>query len=321
LAGPEASKDEARLTLARLLTGQPLSQEGRQARHSIRDLLAELLLDREGKDITPHALRNLASHCRILSRAFGDRDATGLKPVEVEDWMAKQKWKPTYKKALVTTLESAVVLAVRRGDLDRDPLAGLRRPRAGRREHDLAVREKLIEAATEPLKTYMKVLHETGCRPGELAEATAADLDIRNKTLVVRNKTRRSTGRSTRTVYLFPEALKILAKAAKAHPTGPLLRAARGGAWKKDARDKAFTQVRDQVGTKETLYVFRVGWVTDALAGGVPAAIVAELAGHSTLVMMKHYARLSDRSDVLREAVALIRPGAISAKRRAPRRH
>jgi integrase len=158
-------------------------------------------------------------------------------------------------------------------------------------------------------------------RPGELASATAADLDVKAGTLTVRNKTKRQTGVRLRVVYLPPQAAKILAKAAKQHPTGALLWTARGAPWRESARGKAFDRVRDALGVRATLYTYRVGFVSDALAAGVSPAIVAELAGHSTLIMMKHYARLSDRGDVLRAAAASVRPGAMSARRRSPRRH
>jgi integrase len=177
----------------------------------------------------------------------------------------------------------------------------------------------LIEAAPEPLATYLRALFLTGCRPNELAEATAADLDAQARTLQIKNKTRRRDGRPTRTVYLNPEAPTLLKRAARQHPTGPLLRAAKGGPWTENARRKTFDKVRAEVGTAETLDTFRAGWVTDALAAGISPALVAELAGHSTLIMMRHYARLSDKSDALRAAAAAVRPGAMSAKRRSPR--
>jgi hypothetical protein len=46
--------------------------------------------------------------------------------------------------------------------------------------------------------------------------------------------------------------------------------------------------------------------VTHALAAGISPALVAEMAGHSTLVMMQAYARLADRCEVLRAAAASV---------------
>lgn len=307
LAGPAATRDEARDALARVLAGVQLDTTTNT--RTVRDALNLLLADRQGRIIT---WKNLANRCRTLARTWGHRGVQSIRPPEIEAWIARSGWTSEYQRALVGVLRAAIRLCVRSGHLDRDPLTDLRRPRATRRTFDLDARERLIAAAPEPFRSYLMVLHLTGMRPGELADATARDLDVPAGTLTVRNKTRRQTGSETRTVYLPDPALRILATAAITRPDGPLLRTARGAAWHYHSRDRVWNRVRKQARTNATLYVFRAGWISDALATGISPAIVAELAGHSSLVMMRHYARLASKSNTLREAASRVRPGPVS---------
>ena len=53
---------------------------------------------------------------------------------------------------------------------------------------------------------------------------------------------------------------------------------------------------------------YRHGMATDALSRGVPDAQVAELLGHSTQTLHRHYSHLTSRSNVLREALGRVRP-------------
>ena len=58
-------------------------------------------------------------------------------------------------------------------------------------------------------------------------------------------------------------------------------------------------------------YGYRHTYGTNTLAKGVPDATVAALLGHSSTSMLhKHYSHLTSQAGVLRNASALVRPGA-----------
>lgn len=64
----------------------------------------------------------------------------------------------------------------------------------------------------------------------------------------------------------------------------------------------------EKVGLKAIAYGYTHGFATDALARGVPDAQVAELLGHAgTAMLHKHYAHLTARSQVLRDALGKVR--------------
>ena len=52
-----------------------------------------------------------------------------------------------------------------------------------------------------------------------------------------------------------------------------------------------------------TAYAVRHGFITDALARGVPVAVVAELCGMSIQTIERHYNHINVKHDLLREAM------------------
>jgi integrase len=163
-----------------------------------------------------------------------------------------------------------------------------------------------------PWRDFVEAVVETGCRPVELARATAGDLDAVSGTLTVPNKTRHATGRPTRTIYLSPRALQILVRLAATHPEGPLFRNTCGRPWTDCAWGRRWRQLRDQLGLPKqfVIYSLRHAFATDAIAQGVNPFILAELIGHTNPMMVaKVYSQIAQRRQALRDAVATIRPG------------
>jgi len=154
----------------------------------------------------------------------------------------------------------------------------------------------------------LHVLHATGCRPGEAARVTAADLDPDAGTVTLwEHKTAGTTGRP-RVVYLPPAAAALLRRLAERRPTGALLRTIQGNRWNKTSLVRAMDATRKRAGVPGvTCYGYRHTWATDALAGGVPDVIVAELLGNTPATLHRHYSHLSSRSDVLHDAARRVR--------------
>ncbi len=92
------------------------------------------------------------------------------------------------------------------------------------------------------------------------------------------------------------------------HPQGFLFRRPSGGKWTTHSVTGKFGRVCRKAGVKLTAYFLRHTFATDALANGVPDAQVAKLLGHSgTAMLHRHYAHLTARSQVLREALGRVR--------------
>lgn len=273
-----------------------------------------------------HAQRHLAPitasrYREFLERfagAFGPLAASEARPKDVLAWLdGKPTWGPTTRHNAATAVKRAFAWAAKVGHLERDPLAGLERPRAGRREvvADGATAAAMIAGAISPeFRDLLVFLRETGCRPGEAIRMEARHVDWGRRLAVLDGKTTARTGRK-RIIHLTEAATAILASGLERHPAGPLLRNTKGLPWTRTALNTQMRRLRARLGIgKEAgavLYALRHQWVTDALESGVPIATVAELAGHrGTAMVERHYSHLSDRTEHLQSALSRIRPEA-----------
>jgi integrase len=111
-----------------------------------------------------------------------------------------------------------------------------------------------------------------------------------------------------RVIYLSDEAMAILREQQAEYPRGYLFRRPTGGRWTTHSITGKFARIRRLAGVKVTAYCLRHTFTTDALAKGVPDALVAALMGHSgTATLHKHYSHLSARGQALREALGRVR--------------
>lgn len=312
LAPADATKTEAWAVLRRMLAGVTPEAPDVLVRAVGEAFLADRKARFETGRLTRHAYDCYVSHWRHLGRRFGRLDAATLSPATVEDWLEGQPWSPSYARAVGSTLLWSYRHAVRAGMLTTNPLAGLKRPRAGRREFDATpeLRARLLAACEGRWKDFVECLIETGARPIELARATAADFDAAAGTLQVANKTAKATGRATRPIVLSSRAAEIVGRLASEHPTGPLFRNKHGGPWTGYAWTKRFKAARERAGLPAgfTLYSLRHAMATDCIEAGLHPQVIAELMGHASPDMVSRvYQKINQRRSVLRDAVRKVR--------------
>ena len=144
----------------------------------------------------------------------------------------------------------------------------------------------LIEVAREDLRVFLTALQMTGARPGEIRQATVGDLH--HDRLTITGKT------GNRTIALSPEKAEwFAAQVSERPPDAPLLPRRDGnhwpdGGWLKPVRTAVkAAELDDEV----TSYVYRHGFISRALSGGVPVAAVAIHCGTSVEMIMKSYAK------------------------------
>jgi integrase len=119
-----------------------------------------------------------------------------------------------------------------------------------------------------------------------------------------KHKTARKTGKP-RVVYLTPAMVELSRRLVTKYPEGPLFRGPRGGKpFTRNGIRCRFRRLRDKLPDLRhfTAYTARHSFATDALVNGVGAAQVAELLGHCSLEMLKHYGHLSGQVAHMREA-------------------
>jgi integrase len=212
-------------------------------------------------------------------------------------------------------LVTALNWAVKNRVIASNPLAGLWRPPARSRGAEVVTSAddaaKLMAAAPEYLRNVLFALQQTGARPCEVVTVTAADFDpVAGVWILHDHKTAGKTG-APRVVFLPPEVVELCKTLAVRNSSGPLFRRQLGTPFPSACYlARLVRKLRRKLGLPETIipYGFRHTFATDALAGGVPEAHVAELLGHKgTAMLHKHYAHLGTKAAVLRAALGRVR--------------
>jgi integrase len=207
----------------------------------------------------------------------------------------------------------AIVLAclnygTRKLNLPPHPLAHVRPGTVGSRERYLTAeeREKIRGAVKGCFADYILALEQTGARPfSEVAKVTAADVDLENGTWTLTKwKNARKKKGVKRVIYLTAPVLEMTKQLAQRHLEGPLYRNNNGNPWTRQALTARFRALGERLGIADlTAYCVRHCFISDALARGVPVAVVAELCGTSIQTIQKHYNHLNVKHDVLRDAL------------------
>lgn len=315
-----ASKAEGKAAAAAKLAGLLQARgEGPEAGvptvgHLIASYIEQLDRRATAEDVARSSYRDAVRRLADFPDALGSARSDSVRPDDVLRWLDTHPgWGPTTRHDAIGAVKAAFRWAVRAGQIDRDPLAGLDKPRRRARREEIPTPEaieKAFDAAVEPrLVDLLTFLFETGCRPKEARVLEASHLDpAEGVAILAEHKTSRKTGKS-RVVYLSARAAEIAGRLAAEYPEGPIFRNARGRPWTHGALGQAVRRLRKRAGLgREVIaYALRHHYATDALAKQVPVALVAELMGHADLRMMATYSHLGERHDVLRDAACKVR--------------
>lgn len=258
-------------------------------------------------------LKSYTWHRRFLELfafEYGNLDVTQLKPLHVTNWLAGRKWGPTTRNKVIGTLNRAFNWAVDQGLIEDNPILRLKKPRAKRRDRILsgAEREEILAAIRDqPFRNFVTALQETGARPGEIAQVTSQQVNLKAGVWVLQeHKTAKQTQRP-RVIYLTPKMIELSCKLCDKFPEGPIFRNRRGRPWTRNAVRIRFKRLRERLPQLKGVvaYSYRHTFATDGLERGVPIATMAELLGHqSTAMLASHYGHLSEKREHLLRAVS-----------------
>ena len=260
-------------------------------------------------DLAPATVRQHEMIIRVhLEPAFRSRLLTGLKPSDVDAYLARKRLDPQTLRHHRATLRRALADAVRAGYLLTNPVALSRAPRMDKPErHYLtgAQAHRLIdETREERFWPVWTVLVTTGLRLAEALGLTWADVDLDAGSLTVRRTLVRTEGRwamakpktrkSRRTVTLIPQAIDALREQRRRQDEdlGSTPRPIHGLVFTSRTGEpvygpnvlRAFERVRIAQGLpKVTLHDLRHSCATIMLGAGVPLPVIAEQLGHSSI--------------------------------------
>jgi integrase len=264
----------------------------------------------------PLAPATLAMYRRFLgdfTTRFGTRPANGLTTTEVTAWADRPTWGDGTRWLALTCVAALVNHGVRTGRLSANPLRGLVKPQPRSRGVEVLLdgdgHKRLLAAAPPHFRLALLALHDTGCRPAEVCRVEAKHFDPDAGCWVLPDhKTARKTGRP-RVVMLTLVVVELCKELATRHPMGPLFRGRDGGPLKaRSLSDWTYKAWKRRGLPRAIPYAYRHGLATDALANGVPEALVAALLGHTNTAMLhRHYAHLGARAAALRSALGQVR--------------
>lgn len=293
--------DESRRKLARILGGPPEGGGGVTFAE-----VADRFLEHSR---ATNASATVESHERLLAgfrSHVGPRRFCRLTEADLDEWVRKHEWADNTRTLARSVVLACVNYGVRRLNAGPHPLPHARAGTWEKRGRVLTATQRAAvkEEIQGPLADFVRVLELTGARPfSEVAKVTAADVDVASGKWVLREHKNRKKKRVPRATYLVPEAMDVVRRLIALHPDGPIFRNRYGKPWKRQAVTARFRVVAGKLELPGLgAYTFRHCYITDALARGVPAAVVAELCGTSIQTIERHYRHLDQKQDVLREA-------------------
>ncbi len=250
-------------------------------------------------------------HKRYL-QSFCDRcghlKSSDLIPFHLTSWLDHNKWKAARRHA-TGIVKRAFAWCLEQGLISSDPFESVSVPKGGKRDrilNEVERKEVLGAIRDQQFRDFVFAMQETGCRPGEVRNVIAADVNLEAGIwLLGKHKTAKKTGKP-RVVYLTPAMIDLCRKLVLKNPEGPIFRGPRENKpYSKNAVRIRFRRLRAKlphlVGV--VAYSYRHTYCTNALVNGVGVAQVAELLGHtSTDMVTSVYSKLSAQVAHLRDA-------------------
>ncbi len=254
------------------------------------------------------ACGNYRTHLAHVVGAFGGRPIGEVSAEEFELWADRPAWSSSYQNGILGTVISVLKFA----KVVLDP--PIRKPPKESAGPDSVLSDEQFETVLAAMKRYknsrgdlvelLRVIRETGARPGEIARLTVETIDWGNSQVRhQKHKTKRKTGRYR--LIVFPEAaMKILEVQRVRYGSGVLFRTRAGQAYAPNVIVKRMITASERAGIHATAYgAGRHSFGTKALINGIPEPVVAALLGHtSTAMVNKHYGHVGSATRTLRDA-------------------
>ncbi|MCY2993358.1 MAG: tyrosine-type recombinase/integrase [Planctomycetota bacterium] len=256
---------------------------------------------------SPKTYRGYKDFCQSFHSTFPRLRISELKPFHVQQWAeGKTTWNATTQRGAITALVRGMNWAMKMGHIDRNPLAGIEKPEASKRETLISEGEfnGMLEHVNQQFRDLLVVSWETGCRPQETkaVEARHVQFDLHRWVLPpLESKGKKKP----RIVYMTPRAEEVVKRLVEQYPEGKLFRNVRGRPWTASCVKMTFERLEGKLGTRYCQYNFRHSFGHRMLTERkLDSLVVAELMGHSSPMMLATtYSHLNANPEHLLKAV------------------
>ncbi len=197
-----------------------------------------------------HRLQRLVDYLSGLN--LEGIEVAELKRGLIKDWLnAYPHLSSGSKRNLARAIQRVMNWAVEQKLIDHNPLAGMKKPKAGKRERVIsdAEWEDIQSLVEDPdFRDLLLVTWETGCRPQESLIVEARHVDLVNSRWVF--PVAESKTDLPRFVYLTDRAMEITRRRMLRYPHGPLFRNSNGKPWTTCAVNCAFMRIQFRMGQR-----------------------------------------------------------------------
>ena len=275
-------------------------------------------------DCYPAHRRTLVGFADSLSnREFLVKELTAN---QVDEWLAENSnWSDTTKASYIAIIQAALNWAAEpnRRLIPANPIQGYRKPRRRSRGAETMVSQDthdvFLDHVPEDFQIILRILRDTGTRPGNICHVTAAHCDWENggwwfseanATNGKIHKTHNKTGESL-FVPVSEKLMEVCRQLAAKYPDGPLFRTEKDEPWNSDKISQRFDYYKSKLAKMGIpmpknyfAYCYRHTRLTELLQEGVSETIVAAIAGHKgTNMLHQHYSHILAKPKILSKAL------------------
>jgi integrase len=295
-------------------------------RNTVRVVLETYLQHAESR-MRATTFKRRVSQFKLFCEECGETAVGDLTQFTVEAFCLKMRkprhaehrsyrWTDGSIRLFLTICSCAFNWAVKKKLITENPLQGMERPPGRSRSRECLVspeqhRRILEKCTSRKLRPVIVCLENTGCRPGELTNATAADWDEHLQAIHYYSDDNRrddefrhkSAGRSKdRVIFFSGEALAIIKGLMAERPTGLLFTTRSGRPWTPSMLAMMFRIIAKRVGMPGlTAYSYRHSLATNWLKAEKSIDVLAEILGNTAATIRRHYAHLcGDRASIRR---------------------
>ncbi len=291
-------------------------QIGEHATRAVSNRICSIFLEFAQVNLKPKTHEGYKWFIEKFADHIGSLDGNAVQPKHVSAFLDAQiNWGKTTRYNAITAIKRAWGWAHDEGHITVNQLRKMKRPKPERRTEipdDKEIAAFIAHAKPEFME-LLTFIRETGCRPGEAAMIEKRHVDLLNLEVRFKIGEDKTSGKTNkpRVIHLNDTALAMIQKLVALFPAGSLFRNSKGRRWTRSAMDKAAERARGLAGLDDDRavpYAVRHQYITDALARGVPIALVAEMTGTSPEMIAKVYSHISEKKRLLLDAANLIRP-------------
>ncbi len=236
---------------------------------------------------------------------------TKIGPHHVSRWADKEYGdaSPATRRGAIQSVQRVFSWAVRQKILTINPLAGMEKPAAVRREKIISAdqwKAILDKEPSGPWHDAWVFMRETGCRVMEMRILEKSHFDEAHNRFVL--EISRSKGKKVpRVIYCNEPALAIVKRRMQEFPSGPIFRNLKNKPLTRNAIRIRFHQYGD--GLCATL--LRHTYITEGLIAGVDCVSMATLCGHDPATLAKVCQKISQNPQYLQDLAKRVRPATV----------